>query len=348
MEMEKRRYMKSFLERITVKKQDEILSFIKDNEKNIRNCYAETSKLGSLEYIMMILYDAIFIIEIFLRNISDEGTSDSFLSIATLRYNLGSDLELLENQLPYFVLEGIFKLAFVGSCACIPNFMDLSLRFFNSASLALTTPQFPIKHFTDWKRNTLLKNYPISGQANGYIKDLPCATKLHESGVKFKKIVGEHKLIRFEKQLHELQLPCFKVVDGTECVLRNVIALEQCHYPRDTHFCNYIKLMDFLINTEKDVDLLAECGIIYCYARDNASTADMFNKLCRCTGLSPTSYYVMSEELKEHCNSGWNKTMATLRRVYFSNLWRGTGTVAAVILLVLTVIQTICSIYQFV
>ncbi|XP_031282066.1 UPF0481 protein At3g47200-like [Pistacia vera] len=350
MEKEKRRYMNSFLERITPKKQGEIFNFIKDNENDIRKCYAETSKLKGPKYIMMILYDAIFIIELFLRNKRHEGTGDSLLSIATVRYNLGSDLQLLENQLPYFVLDKIFKLASVYTC--MPTLMELSFEFYRyNASLALNIPtsQLQVKHFTDWKRNTLLENYPISGQVNKRLTNLPSATKLHESGVKFKKIDQRgDKLIRFKKQLYELQLPYFKIVDGTECVIRNVMALEQCCYPKDTRFCNYIKLMDFLIDTEKDVDLLAERGIISCYARDYSSTANMFNKLCRCIGLSETSYYETCEELKKHCNSNWNKAIATLRRVYFSNPWRGTGTVAAVILLLLTIIQTICSIFQVV
>ncbi|XP_031251437.1 UPF0481 protein At3g47200-like [Pistacia vera] len=318
MEKTKRRYMISFFQRTTIEKQDEILSFIKDNEKKIRSCYAETSVLPAREYVMMILYDAIFIVELFLSNIVTP--SDSLKSL----YFLASDLQLLENQLPYFVLEGIFVLAYVDSW------------------------EYKVKHFTDWKRNSLLQNWQTSGQAATFIRYLPCATKLHESGVKFKKIEGEDMLIRFEKQLHELQLPYLYIDDDTERVLRNVLALEQCHYPWNTHVCDFLKLMDFLIDSEKDVDLLAEHGIISCFARDNASIADMINKLCQYIVFGPSPYHEMCVELKEHCNSRWNKTMATLRRVYFSNLWRGTGTIAAVILLLLTVIQTICSIFEVV
>ncbi|XP_031270084.1 UPF0481 protein At3g47200-like [Pistacia vera] len=343
MEKTKRRYMISFFQRTTIEKQDEILSFIKDNEKKILSCYAETSVLPACEYVMMILYDAIFIIELFLRNIVTP--SDSLQSL----YVLGSDFQLLENQLPYFVLEGIFVLAYVDSWEYKGTFMQLSCTFFSQfTNMKLITSQSPVKHFTDWKRNSLLENWRTSGQATTFITDLPCATKLHESGVKFKKIEGEDMLIRFEKQLHELHLPYLYIDDDTERVLRNVLALEQCHYPWNTHVCDFLKLMDFLIDYEKDVDLLAEHGIISCFARDNASIADMINKHCQYIVFGPSPYHGMCEELKEHCNSRWNKTMATLRRVYFSNLWRGTGTIAAVTLLLLTAIQTICSVFQVV
>ncbi|XP_044479700.1 UPF0481 protein At3g47200-like [Mangifera indica] len=346
MEKKKRNYMKCFLEkRITIEKQDDIFSFVQMNENNIRNCYAEISKLKSHEYIMMILYDVIFIIELFIR--VSEGTSDSILSTTSIRQTLMLDLELLENQLPYFVLEEIHKLA---SYSDMRSFMDISCSFFgyfNNCELIKLTPGFSVKHFIDWKRSTLLEKYKGSSKNEGYIEGMPCATKLHESGVKFKKTEQERKPL-FKKDGHELQLPHIEIVDGHECMLRNVIALEQHLYPKDTHICNYVQLMDCLIDDEKDVDLLVGSGIISNSLGDNSSVANMFNKLGQNINLSRSFYYDMCEELKVHCDNRWNKAMATLRRVYFSNLWRGTGTIAAVILLLLTVMQTICSILQVV
>ncbi|XP_044466921.1 UPF0481 protein At3g47200-like [Mangifera indica] len=341
MEKKKRSYMKSFLEeRINIEKQDNLFSFVQNNENIIRNCYAETSNLNNYDFIMMILYDAIFIIELFMRNF--ERTSDSILSTTTIRIALTSDLELLENQLLFFVLEEIYKLTF---CFNMPTFMDISGCFFGSfknLELIELNPRFRVKHFTDWRRCTLLKKYPRSDQNYEYIPDLPCAMKLHESGVKFQKT----ERVKFEKHKHELQLPQLEIADGVECLLRNVMALEQYHYPNDTHICNYIQLMDRLIDTTKDVDLLVESEIISNSIGDNSSIAKIFNKLGRNISLSPSSYYNMCQELKKHCEDPWNRKMATLRRVYFSNLWRGTGTIAGVLLLLLTVIQTICSILQ--
>ncbi|XP_031282062.1 uncharacterized protein LOC116140587 [Pistacia vera] len=180
--------------------------------------------------------------------------------------------------------------------------------------------------------------------------------KLHESGVKFKCFEGENSLIdiRFEKRKqrvpcfeeHELQIPHLKLSDDTERRFRNIMALEQCHYPYDTQVCNYVSLIDGLIDNEKDVELLVENGIISNGLGSNASVANMFNKLCLFVNLGESSYYDFCEELKRHCNNPWNRTKATLKRVYFNNLWRGTATVAAVILLLLTFVQAICSILQ--
>ena len=44
-----------------------------------------------------------------------------------------------------------------------------------------------------------------------------------------------------------LLIPEFVVDNRTEELFRNLMALEQCHYPGDAYICDYIKLLDFLI-----------------------------------------------------------------------------------------------------
>ncbi|XP_044481517.1 UPF0481 protein At3g47200-like [Mangifera indica] len=357
MEKKKKQYMKSFLERTTIKEIDKILSFIKDNEKQIRDCYAEVSTFKSHEFVRMIFYDSIFIMEIFLRERFQERID---IDIYSLSSSLWIDLQLFENQLPYFILEQIYKLAFDGTD--LPTFMDLSVNFFSSfigVKFSRITPEVEVKHFTDLSRISLLEAYPRSESAEKRVYDLPCAIKLHESGIKFKGIIKEEQSlldIKFEKrkrlipffEVHELKIPQLVVADETELLLRNIIALEQCIYPNDALVCNYVELMDFLINTIEDVDLLVGNQIISNHMGDNASVANMFNRLCSNVLIRPSAYHNLCNELKEHYNSPWYRAKATLKRVYFSNPWRGTATVAAIILLFLTVVQTVCSIWQVV
>ncbi|XP_044481618.1 UPF0481 protein At3g47200-like [Mangifera indica] len=357
MEMKKKQFMKSFLQRTTTEKIDKIFSYIKDNEEQIRVCYSETSTLGSLEFVMMILYDCIFIMEIFLRKrFQDRSDIDT----NPIRYSLWIDLQLFENQLPYFILEEIYKLAFVG--IDLPTFMDLSIDFFGGfigVKLSRITPELGVKHFTDWRRISLLKGYPNSALAKRVIYDLSCTVNLHESGIKFKGIIKKEQSlldVKFEKrwqqipffEVYELQIPHLIIGDETEFLLRNIIALEQCIYPNNDLVCNYVELMDSLINSVKDVDLLVGNQIISNHMGDNVSVATMFNALGQNVITSTSPYHNLCKELQEHYNSPWNRAKATLKRVYFSNPWRGTGTVTAIILLLLAVTGTVCSILQVV
>jgi hypothetical protein len=73
MKMHKLRYLKAFSDR-TRKSQEDLRKIIKENEVKIRHCYSEDCKLNSKDFVKMILLDAIFIIELFLRiNAKDEN-----------------------------------------------------------------------------------------------------------------------------------------------------------------------------------------------------------------------------------------------------------------------------------
>ncbi|XP_031251427.1 UPF0481 protein At3g47200-like [Pistacia vera] len=353
-DMEKRKtiYLQSFFQRISVTKQVEILTFIKNNEQRIRNCYAESSKLESLDFVTMISYDALFILELFIRKY--KGERDFYLDRPKLYSDICLDIQLLENQLPYFVLDEIYKLALNNLDLESTLFKHLCSKFFDEETIqSIPDETIKVLHFTDLGRIVLLKSCPLKKKSRGVIENLPNVVKLYESGVKFTCVDGDSLLdIRFEEQkqripyfkVKELQIPQLLVHDGTESLLRNVMALEQVHYPKGCWICNYVDLLDRLIETEKDVDLLHGKGIILNWLGDNASVATMFNKLCEEIYTKESCYYTICKELKTHYSNPWNHSKAKLKSVYFSNLWRGTATIAAVVLLLLIVIQTVCSI----
>ncbi|XP_031257230.1 uncharacterized protein LOC116115209 [Pistacia vera] len=278
-----------------------MLAFIKNNEQQIRNFYAKTSDLGSTEFVGVILNDAIFIIELFWRYFNYSFYASDYL-INNPSSDSVSPIELLklENQHPYFILEELYRLAYVSPHH--PTFMELSCNYFDYEMCNGIPRCTAVVHFTDLIRIALLKNYSKVEPNGKSIANLPCAAKLYESGVKFKGIKREClRDIRFERRL---------------------------------------------IDTGKYVDLLIEGGIVISSFGGNASISNMFNKLCSQTGFVGSCYYHLCEELKAHYNNPLNHTKATLNRVYFSNLWKGTATVAAGLLLLLTMIQAMTSIKQ--
>ncbi|KAK9196701.1 hypothetical protein WN943_004832 [Citrus x changshan-huyou] len=146
-----------------------------------------------------------------------------------------------------------------------------------------------VKHFTDLSRYLITTNTTNRNPESGVVwtRYLPGALGVD----------------------HELQFPRIEVDhDQTESLMRNLMALEQCHshYPGDTTACNYVDLMDTLIDTVADVKFSCRSG--------------------------DSHYRDISNELKAHYDSRWHHARATLIRVYFSNPQRGTGTVAAVVL----------------
>ncbi|XP_052299761.1 putative UPF0481 protein At3g02645 [Citrus sinensis] len=228
-----------------------------------------------------------------------------------------------------------------------------------------------ILHFTHLSRYFKTRKYPKKSpvpeeekrdlpcaaklQGSAVQRDLASAAKLQGSGVQFKGIIEEASLldINFKERkwlgipclkVAELQIPRIEVDDCTESLMRNLMALDQCHYPRETIVCNYVDFMDMLIDTDEDVNKLAEARIISNSLGESARIAKMFNDLCLEISASDSGYAGNIRGLKRHYDNSWNHAKATLKRTYFSNLWKGTGTVAALLLLVFNLIQAIWSI----
>jgi hypothetical protein len=134
-----------------------------------------------------------------------------------------------------------------------------------------------------------------------------------------------------------MEVPPLVIEDFTETLLRNLMALEQCHYPLETHICNYVFLLDHLIDDDKDVDLLVHKKVIVNQLGSKDTVADLINKLCNQIAVSNSSHFKkIGQKINEHYEYPLNRAMATLNREYFPNVFRGTATVVALIVLFFT------------
>ena len=136
-----------------------------------------------------------------------------------------------------------------------------------------------------------------------------------------------------------LLIPEFVVDNRTEELFRNLMALEQCHYPGDAYICDYIKLLDFLINSEEDVELLVDKRIIVNLLGSNTEVAKMINRLCREIVGTKSYYSEVTKKLNDYYNNDWFKRMASLRDVYFRDIWRSTATVVGFVVLLITILN---------
>ena len=128
------------------------------------------------------------------------------------------------------------------------------------------------------------------------------------------------------------------------------MAYEQYCFGEKIYIGDYYFFLDCLVNTTRDMDLLCDKGIIRNYLGDNKAATSLVNKLNTHVPLSGKNqnHNRIFEELNAFYEKPWHKWKATLRYQYFSTPWRIASTVAAIILLVFTFIQTVCSIIQIV
>ncbi|ONI34336.1 hypothetical protein PRUPE_1G475700 [Prunus persica] len=108
LEENKQRYLQDFIGRTNVSLEDYIKK-IKDHEARLRRCYGEPIKFSSDEFVTIILVGAAFVIEPLLKDYFkfwDEN--DRIFDKPGMLQDAWTDTWLLENQLPFFILEDLF------------------------------------------------------------------------------------------------------------------------------------------------------------------------------------------------------------------------------------------------
>nr|POE88634.1 upf0481 protein [Quercus suber] len=307
METLKKRYFRKFFSR-TTKVQEDFEKIVEENKDKIRHCYAEEITLPEgKNFVDMILLDSIFIIELFLRSDAKEEENDYILSKPWLKDGVRQDLILLENQVPFFILDELYQ-DFATSTGYQASFLTLACKYFFNSEENICDEK-KVKHFTDLQRYFFK---PPNQKPGDPIEHRHSATKLEMAGLIFQTQKGpEKKRSLLNVQIQKCNklskifpcfncswlwrcIPCLKkipylkrmqthlvvphfVVDNkTEDLFRNLMALEQCHYPKEAYICNYILLLDFLINNKDDVELLVEEGIIVHSLGSNEAVADMY------------------------------------------------------------------------
>ncbi|CAH8346810.1 unnamed protein product [Eruca vesicaria subsp. sativa] len=257
MELHKKKYLENIA--LTYGKQtvEEFRSIIKRDEQFIRACYAEpTDSINSDDFVEMMLHDSVFIL-VFFMHIGPryiDKTGDFLFDEPCYQYTIFGDLILLENQLPYALLENLFE-PFYAKFEGNITFRGIILQGFGIQGKVTREKRF--LHFTDLRRLVLVQTLGLTEeeQINAKlvrkesIARLRNAEMLNSAGVEFECSEEEASLlIKFERGI--LTMPCFKAEDATERVFRSIMALEQCHYHYTAFVCNYIDFLDCLIDTE--------------------------------------------------------------------------------------------------
>ncbi|KAM3762786.1 hypothetical protein ACB098_01G371900 [Castanea mollissima] len=323
MEQRKLRYLKYFIERVEnfdISLED-LVRIIKENEESIRCCYAETIHLDSDHFVKIITMDSIFILELFWRDFFNDWMSeDNGACLETwLISAIQFDLILLENQLPFFILEKLFDYAFASHPSYSKSLIQVMtfhyFDYYNTQRISYS-PHLKMKHFLDLLRTFWLPpSEKIPKRGNDAIKHLHSATQLDEAGLAFEKDRSSCLLdIKFTKG--------------------NLLALEQCHYLDKAYITDYFILFGFLINTNKDVNLLVQKGVMLNLLGNSDEARNLVNSLVKNVIYvnMNSNFYRVYIDLKAFYKKPWNSP------------WSIASTVVGFIFLVLTFLQTIFTI----
>ncbi|CAN6681770.1 unnamed protein product [Malus baccata var. baccata] len=364
MEMHKKRYLRYFLRRTEVSFSDYI-KMIKVHEGRLRASYAEPIEFGSYQFVRIVLVDAAFVIEFLLRCCGSNCQGDDYIfNNPMMISDVLPDLRLLENQLPFFILRVLYNTLF-SSAHSRPSLLEISYYFFVSQivrkgeeedSYKICSTEVQVQHFVDLIR---ILHPPLESKTRGELSSktteavsqkkkkkttaVPNATELLQAGVKFTAGKGSNLFdIKFSDGI--LEIPTLTVDDTTDLTLRNLLAFEQCQMRENDSLTSYVFLMKRLAKTPKDVELLVEHEIIENWLGSTKKISTLLHDLGTGMVVDNYCYAPLCEDLNSYCGKRRHKWMANLRQNYFNTPWSIISVVAAVILLLLTFIQTVCTV----
>ncbi|EOA18383.1 hypothetical protein CARUB_v10006919mg [Capsella rubella] len=348
MEEHKHRYLRSFISRTNSSLED-IVRVGRSWEQNARSCYAEDVKLNSDEFVEMLVVDGSFLVELLLRSHYPRlrGEKDRIFGNLMMITDVCRDMILIENQLPFFVVKEIFLLLFIYYQQGTPSIIQLAQRHFRCSLSRIDDNKIisEPEHFVDLLRSCFVPLVPIRlEECTLKVHNAPETTELHTAGVSFKPAETSSCLLDISFADGVLKIPTIVIDDLTESLYRNIIVFEQCHCS-DKSFIHYTTLLGCFIKSPTDADLLIRSGIIVNDLGNSEDVSKLFNSISKEVTYDRRFYFsTLSENLQAYCNTPLNRWKAILRRDYFHNPWSVASVLAASILLLLTFIQTVCSI----
>jgi hypothetical protein len=352
------------LKRNRVKGLQDYLDRLRPCETKARECYPEEMiqdfrPPGDGDFLEMMVLDASFILELFYMFQDPRlGPLKADEPPASLKWRLPYfyvDLILLQNQIPFFVLQELFD---ISKMPDDPSLSLLALRFFNNVMSRPNevierygNPKTPPLHLLDLVRSSLIPYYqkPPQKDENKQIQSIPCMSQLRRSGIRVRPGKAESFLaVKFKRGV--VEMPSITINDFMRYLLLNCVAFEQCHNSCPKHVTVYATFLDCLVNTSSDVQYLREHNVIDNHLADDDKVARFINSLGKDVTFDIRDFYLskLFNDVDKHYRNNFCVNWASLRRRYCNTRWWFISACAAILLLLLTFAQTFYTIIGYV
>ncbi|KAL6597786.1 hypothetical protein ACP70R_046591 [Stipagrostis hirtigluma subsp. patula] len=345
MEDHKWRYLHDFLNRNASISSALLIQEMRSLEARAVACYSERPLLDSGDFTRMLLLDGCFILEFFFKWHTKEP--DALCDVGWGLTLITTDLLLLENQIPFFVVERLYDIA-CGGQGGRENLFKIILEYISNEALIAPPPgTAEINHLLHlYYVSFVPRRSPpasVSEPKEAEVRVIPRATEMSEAGVTF--VLRSSDRDRFDVMFDGgvMEIPAMVIDDMKRPVLNNLIAFEQSQGVEETRvLTSYVTLMGMLIRTAQDVELLRRRRILVNLLADDEAAAQFFSHLGdgAAVNYDQQVFAEMYKDVQRYCDSCWPRNRAALIRDYFGSPWSAISFVAAGIILALTATQT--------
>ncbi|KAG2598044.1 hypothetical protein PVAP13_5KG287500 [Panicum virgatum] len=214
---------------------------------------------------------------------------------------------------------------------------------------------FKVSQHQEEKEKDLILQETSNSHCKGKLCRWRCAAQYHEAGIEFKRREQQehrpHSLLDVRFHNGVLEVPFLFIDDVTGSRFRNLIALEKTSPHLGNGFTAYAAFIAQLISSPKDVTLLVKRGIIVHQMRSDEHVSVIFTGLLKNIDFDRNGLHYLRSTciaLEEHYQNRINRWMAWLWQNHFSNPWLSLAVLAAIIVLVCTILQLVFALLVYV
>ncbi|KAF5471785.1 hypothetical protein F2P56_008555 [Juglans regia] len=322
--------------------------------------YSQKTKLNSATidpFLRMLVLDGCFILELF-RVLGKSKKIESDHPLASVAWAIPQfygDLLLLENQIPFVVLKKLFE------TSKMPDedypLSLLALRFFNKVMRRsdedlkkMSEKLNDSLHLLDLVRLSFItRDLDQPPEEKKPVPVIYCITKLLKAGIKIKLREAADNFLAVKFKNGVIEMPKITVDYFMHSLVVNCRAFEQLDNKSSKHITVYAYFLDCLVNTAKDAEYLYEQNIIDGYVGKNSEVVQFINKLGKEMDVETDQFYLFNffGKVNHRYNVKWKVRWTEFKHRYFNAPWSFISLLAALVLLVSTILQTYYTMYAY-
>ncbi|KAJ4970015.1 hypothetical protein NE237_003114 [Protea cynaroides] len=314
---------------------------------NARGCYAESSTeaLEDKEFVRMMFLDGCFLLH-FIDCTVKGRLQDMKMKDDQIAFVL-RDLFLLENQLPFLVLQELMKFRFTEGKQLILKFIG-RLAGTNSSSQEYHQPPH-LLHLLWYEYVGAIpppRMWTFKQKDEHFFHPFRSIQDLRAAGIMCKKSTTSClRSISFVSHcIHgELLLPAILVDQSTKTMFLNLVAYEASpDASSDFAITSYICLLESLIAKPDDVKELRSRNIIFNFLGNDQEVADVFHDLATNLVPNPSQYREAKLLIEKHCRRKMNCVPVMFYKLYksFRGQWTLFVYITTLLVIVIFIIQT--------
>ncbi|MBA0641792.1 hypothetical protein Goklo_026291 [Gossypium klotzschianum] len=303
------KYKYSFLDRFISRTGKDLRFYVQQMmslEWHSRTCYSHNFSMSSPQFVEMMLLDGCFIMEVLHHFGVSEQQPWVFPFEPWQLPILVQDLLILDNQIPFFVLEMLFESLESQEGTPTPSLCTKALKFFDLAfplSMDIACPLKP-HHLLDLLLHSIRPSSPSQMVAPNFVYSFLKKISTRNQADTMRDQVEQHPPFYLTKNAMELQasgielrsttaarftninfnnggleIPSVTINDIFIAILNNCVAFEHCSETSSKDFTAYVSFMSKLIRHPSDAELLCSNGIISRFSHNDQKVVQSFHML---------------------------------------------------------------------